>query len=249
MSFGGTMIVHDAVRLDYCVDIALRSLAQICDEVIVVEAESTDHTRDILDAVKHDYDQITIISMPWTPSRNGEWLSALTNEARMRLKSDTHISLQADEVLDISERALIRNLEPGRGYMLRRLNFWFDHKHLLPANRVCSSWVVRIAPQAWPSYGDAEGLLPCGPTGICNAHIYHYGFLRHAKPLASKIRECTESFFGVIDPIHLDVENRGAEALIDPKHNTAVTMKELAPFTGSHPDITHQWLSDRGFKL
>ena len=41
---GGTMILHNPFKYDYCVKEALYSLLQVCDQVVVVDAESDDGT-------------------------------------------------------------------------------------------------------------------------------------------------------------------------------------------------------------
>lgn len=247
---GGTMIVHDGERLDYCWREALASLLAYCEQVVVVDGESTDGTREALRIIALSEPRLSVLSRPWVPSPLGRWLSALTNEARLALKTPMHVNLQADEVLgdDVFE-ALTEHVMKEDSAHCFRYNFWGDAQHYTPPNRTCSTHIVRVAPTGMPSVDDAESLLSVLPPREPVVHIYHYGFIRRAAGFVAKSREVQHAFFGNVDPIVDEVEKVGMQVLTSPQWPTAVTAKELVTFTGTHPQRIHAWLRERGYTV
>jgi septum formation topological specificity factor MinE len=248
LTLGGTMIAHRAVEYDYCLKAALMSLMDVCDEVVVVATEeSHDGTHDLLAKLRTD--KLKVIHRQWVPSSKGKWLADLTNEARLSLSTEMHLSLQADEVLHHDDYPLLRQMASTKDvYRLNRINFWYDHRHQLPPEVKVGSRIIRMAPVNVPSGGDAQALdWPYACSS--NARIFHYGFIRRAQALSAKGRPFVKAINGGEDPLWDDVDARGAPALIDAKNATAVTLDQLLPFVGTHPVRAHEWLTDHRFKV
>ena len=245
-SIGGTMIVHNAQRGDYCLEAALRSLAMACDEVVVVDAQSDDDTGDILEVISDAYSpKIRVVGAEWRPSPKGAWLADLTNHARSYLKSPWHFNLQADEVLsENAGDALHRAALAEQPLIVYRLNFWGDNWHLLPEGVVCSHWVFRFAKTSVPSVGDAESLSPDPNWKPAEFQIFHYGFIRSGQGFHEKSVPMQEAFFGTHDSILDRIPAEGMEVLLE-RH----PKQELRRFEGRHPKCAHRWLSEHGYRL
>ncbi len=250
MTLGGTLIVRNAIALDYCLQAAIDSLLGVCDRVIVLDGYSDDGTWQWLTKTYLYNPRVKLMLHKWEPCSMGTWLSDLTNRAAAQLDTDMQINLQADETLHEDDYPLIRQLAAtGHTYALERLNFWHDHRHLLRPHVKVGSTIVRLAPSDALSFGDAQGLEAKRGWQPSKVRIYHYGFIRKAPALAAKGRQMQQAFFGVQDSIWDAVEAEGAGALTDVKHATAVPLEQLVPYTGTHPKAAHRWLLDHGYAL
>lgn len=245
MKVSGTMIVHNGIEGDYCFRESVRSMLAVCDEVVALDADSTDGTMQALVDMASEDSKLNIVSAAWQSSPMGKWLSDLTNSARLHCRFDWHLNLQADEVIDPSAAEEIRKSAWLRqGLCMPRLNFWGDHRHVLP-NGVCvSSWVYRFAPTRVPSVGDAESLNPVGSKyQPSKCRIFHYGFIRKAAGFVAKSIPMQEAFFGTHDPLIDRVPAEGMKVLLE-----SHPMHELLPFSGEHPKVAHDWLKERGYE-
>jgi hypothetical protein len=252
LTLGGTMIVHNAIERDYCVTEAVQSLCGLCDQVVILDASSTDGTlAELSNLNTSQHCQYRVISgYPWQPNGNGAWLADLTNKARATLDTMMHVNLQADEVLHEEDYSLIRKMsDTGGVYTLERLNFWGDNKHLLPTGEKVGTHIVRLAPTNVPSVGDAQALEWSPGCVKSRARIFHYGFIRSANGFVAKSIDMMSNWGFGLDPILEGVERNGMEALLDPKYATAVTRSRLSEYTGGHPLIAHNWLKKRGYTV
>lgn len=246
-TLGGTLIAHNCLSFDYCIKEAIESLLPVCDQVVLLDAESTDGTLGLLKSYKSE--KVSVIQSDWIPQHAGAHLALLTNKALASLRADMHINLQADEVLHEYDYAMIReSAQSHHRIAVTRHNFWLDHRHVVPHGRTCSSTIIRIAPCYVPSTNDAESLGHTADRHIPAIRIFHYGLIRKPNCLVNKSRQMQADFWGHYDPIFDDVEQRGRAAMIDPKWSTAVKMEELIPYHGSHPKVAHGWLKERGFE-
>lgn len=243
---GGTLIVHNAIQFDYCLEASLLSLLGICDEVVVVDGESDDGTYEFLKSFNDK--KLSVIRAAWQPNSMGRWLSDLTNMARELTKSPIHLNLQADEVLHEDDYPAIERLASHkRKYSLHRINFWMDHKHRLKVGEKVSSNVVRLAPREVPSVGDAESLDPKDymKSGV---RIFHYGFIRCPKAFVAKSKPMQKAFFNTYDPMMDAIETEGKAPMTDKKRfPTAVKLEDLILYEGSHPTFAHKWLREKGY--
>jgi hypothetical protein len=250
MNLGGTLIVRNAIEFDFCVEAAVRSLLGVCDQVVVVDGYSDDGTWEWLSEFQPNVTKLAVHQEDWNPSPLGTWLADLTNKARLRLTTPMQLNLQADECLSEEDYPLIRHLaSTGQTYTLERLNFWLDHRHILPPNEKVGSTIVRLAPTSLPCVGDAQGLEHTRGWTRSQAHIFHYGFIRDPRKLAAKARPMQQAFFNTTDPIWDAVEREGLGALGDARHATAVARERLTPYHGTHPKVAHGWLREHGYNV
>jgi len=75
----GFTIVRNAVKLDYPIVPAIRSILDLCDEVVVNVGASEDETRDVVVAIGDP--RIRVLDTVWDFSRGGGTLAFETNRA------------------------------------------------------------------------------------------------------------------------------------------------------------------------
>lgn len=243
-SLGGSMILHNAVKFDYCVTESLHSLCGVCDEVVVLLAENEDETEGVARAVAEQHPgKVRFINDRWRPCQYGLWLSDLTNQARRTLNTEFHISLQADEVLHPEDYPLIRSAcREDVTTRVHRLNFWVRPDRILEHGKVCGHRICRIAPSFVPSVLDAEFLDDNERSDeMSEIRFYHYGFLRRLDAMVKKIIPMQEAWIGTHDPMFDVIEKQGRQMMDGHNGNGSI------PYHGPHPKIIAQWLHDRGY--
>ena len=245
-SLGGTMILHRALEYDYCAKEALRSLVDVCDEVVLMFSSVTSKSEfeGVFEFIpKSELRKITYHYEPWKPCMDGYWLADLTNQARRKLDTDFHLNLQADEVLHPDDYPAIRAACVGeQRTMFNRLNFWINHRQTVDHGKVCGYRVLRLAPTYVPSVGDAESLCPGTSTLVQSPmRIYHYGFIRKPIPQANKTIAMQEGWIKTHDPCLDRLKTEGLKAFEGHQDIAGV------PFRGEHPPIMKNWLLERGF--
>ena len=256
MSLGGSIFTHNAVKFDYCIREALASLCAVCDEVVVLDAESEDETVDVLNECKNNHGNLKVVTgVKWDCAPNYARLAMLANEAKSHLKTDWHFMLQADEVIqEISfpyiRCATTRN-DGNESYFCRRLNLFGDLNHYfgydIPHHKKpCSDVVIRLAKTKFDAIGDAESLGANSQT-ITNVyqeliHIFHYGFVRRDASHIDKIMNMQSWFYGpgsTPDQRVAGMTNGIYDWTLLKEKN------DLTALSLSHPKFSAEWAAER----
>src|SRR6266699_1686706 len=201
----GFTIVRNAVRLDYPIVPAIRSILDICDEVVVNVGRSDDETRDLVAGIGDP--RVRILDSVWDFSRGGGTLSFETNRAMAACGGTWGIYIQADEVLPESGAALIGAAlrrcdgEPlVEGLLVDYLHFYGDFWTIATDRH----WyrrevrVVRLGGEI-RSYQDAQGFrVGAGDRRVraraTGAQMFHYGWARPPQSLHRKVIAAQEIF-------------------------------------------------------
>jgi glycosyltransferase involved in cell wall biosynthesis len=193
--------VRNGLALDYPFIESIQSILPIVDEFIVVIGNSTDETRDVVEALYTN--KIKIIDTVWDDKlRIGGRIFA--EQANMGLDhvskdADWVFHLQADEVihekdLPAIENAMKKYLDNRRveGLLFEFLNFFGDYDHYAPSRRFHQKEIriIRNDPH-YRSYKDSQGFrwfdspvkmweeqgrkLRVKPV---DASVYHYSYVK-----------------------------------------------------------------------
>src|SRR5205807_2180649 len=101
------LILDEATStLDYPIVPAIRSILELCDEVVVNVGKSDDDTRDVVAALGDP--RIRILDSAWDFSRGSGALSHETNRAMAACRGEWGVYIQADEVLHETGAAALR---------------------------------------------------------------------------------------------------------------------------------------------
>ena len=110
MKVTGFTIIRNAVRFDYPVVEAIKSVLPLCDEFIVLVGNSDDGTKSLIENIASD--KIKIFNSQWDDSlrKGGRVLADETNKALQIISSDSTwcFYIQGDEVLHEKDIPSIR---------------------------------------------------------------------------------------------------------------------------------------------
>ncbi len=199
MNVSGFTFVKDAIKFSFPVVESIKSILPICDEFIVNVGKSDDGTLDEISAIKSE--KIKIIKSEWDANfkYKGRILAQQTDIALAKCTGDWCFYLQADEV--VHERDLDRILkrmeeelsdERVEGLIFNWLHFYGDYSTFINSYHWYQREVRIIRNfRGIASWSSAQGFrlngkkLRVKDTG---AHIYHYGWVRPPKVMATKKR-------------------------------------------------------------
>jgi hypothetical protein len=257
-TLGGSMFIRNAIQFDYCVVEALESLCGVCDEVVIVDASSTDGTLDLLVEAQKRHNNLRVVpGANWECHEKFERLRILADIAKSYLKTDWHFMLQADEVIHEQSFRTIRQAIKNKNfdaYFVRRMNLWGDLNHYIrydiaQEHKPVSDTVVRLAKIDAPAHGDAESLAVnparCGDQLLDQILIMHYGFVRRDANMIDKTISMQSWFWGPgSQPDHRVVEmaNKGGTRF---EWEVMKTREMLDRIPVSHPKFVKQWAETR----
>jgi hypothetical protein len=242
----GFTVVRNAVRLDYPIVPAIRSILELCDEVVVNVGKSDDDTRDLVAGLNDP--RVRILDSVWDFSRGSGVLAHETNRAMTACRGAWGVYIQADEVLhEAGATVLRRRLEEWdrdprvEGLLVDYLHFFGDFDTVATDRHWYRREVraVRLG-QDIRSYQDAQGFrvgpalrrVRARPTG---ARMFHYGWARPLQSMRRKLVAAQDVF-----PEHAD---RLAARAAQPEALGWTPL--LRRFTGAHPDAAQSWIAPR----
>jgi len=257
MSLGGNVCIRDGDKLDYPWREAVQSLLPICDVVVVCDGGSTDGTLEAIREWCERESKLRLCCYPWTdPKAEIDFWVKWLNFAREHVPCTHHIQLDADEILDEhSYHAVKRYRDWNQRHALtcHRLNYWRDHRHLVPHGVCLGHLVTRLAPtDVWmPS----DGQHPLGHDCLSMAvksdiKIHHYGFLRRPSAYFEKSKRLHGYFFGSYDDrlTKAEADTVHGGNWMDEIKNVEWT-NQLIQYDGPHPVLAHRWLNERGYHV
>ncbi len=241
----GFTIVRNAVTLDYPIIPAVRSLLDVCDEVVVNVGRSDDGTRELVAGLGDP--RVRILDTVWDFSRGSTALAVETDRAMAACRGAWGLYVQADEVLDERGAEILKQRvgEWDRdarveGLLVDYLHFYGDFDTLATDRHWYRREVrcVRLG-QDVRSYQDAQGFR-VGPeerrvrARATGARMFHYGWARPPAALRRKLAASRDIFTEVPDR----TAARAARGRLD-------WTPLLRRFTGEHPRAAHDWVAER----
>ncbi len=243
MRISGFLFARNAVKLDYPLAEALRSILPVVDELVVAVApgDPDDDTRGLVESL--DDPRIVIVDAVWDDSRREQIYADLTNVALERCTGDWCLYIQADEALHEDDLPGLRDrfeelLDDRRveGLLFDYLHFFGDYDHIQPGH----GWYqreIRAIRGGTPirSVRDAQSFRYPDQTRIdvarAGARVFHYGWVRHPRFMQAKVRE----FWSHRKPIaEVEAEYGGTEEF------DYGPLGRLPRFDGTHPAVMHE---------
>lgn len=244
-TLGGSTFIKNGLTYDYNFIETIDCLLEFCDQVAVVDAGSTDGTKEMILEKYGNNPKVKIWCFEpsiWDTIAGKEKLVYFTDRAIDLLTTDWNFYLQCDEILHEKSYEFVRRaIElPNESYLCRRINLWKNPFLQLnvPQNRMpCSDIVLRLAKVKYKSYGDAESLCTDSTSDkfIDAIKIFHTGFVRKREVMKAKIHNMQVGVFGMSnhDP-KLDLEET-----FNP--NLWFSDEDLKPITEPLPKIIQKW--------
>ena len=239
----GFTIVRNAVQLDFPIVPAIRSILDVCDEVVVNVGKSEDGTRDLVASLADP--RIRILDAEWDMSQRNRVLAAETQRTMAACRGAWAIYIQADEVLHEDGARILKERvaewdrdDRVEGLLVQYLHFYggFD---VVAANRRWYRREVRCVRLGRDirSHRDAQGFR-VGPelrrirARLTDAVMFHYGWARPAKAIDEK-RRADRALYPW----------RGAEG--DTPGRPLDWIPLLRRYSGPHPAAVAAWMAER----
>jgi glycosyltransferase involved in cell wall biosynthesis len=253
MKVTGFTFIRNAVRFDYPIVEAVRSILPLCDSVIVALGASDDGTEELVQSI--DPAKVKIVPTVWddTIREGGRVLAEETNKALAAVPTDSDWALyiQGDEVLHehsyeplttAMQRLLFaRNVD---GLLFNYLHFYGSYDYVGTSPNWYRNEIRLFKPnRGVTSYRDAQGFRKGAEEKLSvvpvDAWIYHYGWV---KPPAAMQRK-QETFNRLWHNDEWVRENIAAGDEFD----YVAHVRELARFKGTHPGVMLDRIRDRNW--
>lgn len=197
MMLSGATFVRNAIKFDYPVVEAIRSILPICDEFVVNVGESEDQTLELVSAIGDP--KIRIIVSKWDDNirTGGKILADQTNIALNNCRGDWIFYIQADEVVHEKHLDRIRKMAEMAFPIKEIEGLLFDFKHFFGSHFLVKDergWYrreIRIIRNGIgvTSWKDAQGFR-IGARKLRVVHsgatVYHYGHARNPAVMQAK---------------------------------------------------------------
>jgi len=253
MFVSGFSFVRNAVKLDYPVIEAIKSILPLVDEFVMVVGNSDDATLELINSIGDS--KIRIVHSVWDDSlrQGGRVLAEETNKALAEINpdSDWAFYIQGDECIHEKYHPTIKqalidfkddvNIE---GLLFKYLHFYGSFDFVGDSR----SWyrnevrIVKNLPGV-KSYKDAQGFRINDrklKVKALDAYVYHYGWVRHPKYQMAKQLEANKFWH---DDTWINKRFNADEqfdySLID----------SLAHFKGSHPAVMQKRIDEMNWEF
>lgn len=248
-TLAGSLFAYNAISQDYNLSESVQCLKQFCDEVIIVDAGSTDGTSELIKTFQDRKTKVVLCdNEEWEQQKGSQKLAYFQNKAIPYITSEWNFLLQSDEILHERSYQWVRMAmqENEEGFLCKRINLWGTPYFQLnvPHNRKpCSDVVLRLAKTGYESYGDGESInAQCTDKYVEQIVIYHFGFVRKREIHVEKIRHMQEQVFQTT----ADTKLNGMK-IFDP-YKWFDKEKDLIPIQEPLPAIMKHWAEERNYK-
>lgn len=249
MKVCGFTIVKNAVRFDYPVVEAIRSILPACDRFIVAVGDCDDGTRELIASI--DDERIEIIDTVWDPAlkEGGRVLAVETNKALDAIPAgyDWCFYIQADEVMHERYLPSVRAAMEAHlgnpavdGLVFRYRHFYGTYDYVADSRR-WYRYEIRIVrnDRGIRSWNDAQGFRRRDGSkltgAMSGAEMYHYGWVRPPRLMKQKVEGAKQ--YWSIDSKHIRKMDHPAEEYLYEQNYDS-----LQRFGGSHPAVMHDRL-------
>lgn len=251
MFVSGFTFIRNAVRYDYPILEAIRSILPLCDEVVVAVGRSEDGTRELIEGLGDP--RIRIIDTEWDDSlrEGGRVLAVETNKALAAVapQSDWCVYIQGDEVLHEDGLPAVREAmrtadDRVDGLLFAYTHFYGSYDYVGASAGWYRHEIRAIRPgRGIFSYRDAQGFrkAPDRPLNVVRvgATVHHYGWVK--EPAAMQRKQ--ESFHRMWhDDAWVAQHVVPAEAF-----DYGRELRHLARFTGTHPAVMAERIARRNW--
>ncbi len=243
MKVTGFSFVRNAIKFDYPIVEAIKSVLPVCDDFIIAVGDSEDGTEDLIKSIAPD--KITILRTTWDDSlrKGGKVLADETNKVIQALPEDSDWAfyIQGDEVMHEKYIDTVRDTMQLHKNNKKVQGLLFNYQHFYGSYNFVGSpvnWyrrevrIIRNDKRIY-SYKDAQGFR-VGDNQKLNvatvdAEISHYGWVR--KPEAMQKKSETMSRYWHSDAwIKENIKKRESYIYGEERQN-------LYPFEGTHPKL------------
>lgn len=246
MKVSGFTLCRNGVRLGFPFRESIKSLAPLCDEIVVALGEGEDNTAEELQKLAKELPcELKIIHTQWDPNliKGGSILAEQTNIALDQTEHEIVFYLQGDEVLHDEDYPVIRKDLQRLNESKEAASIVFQWVHFFgdPNTYAHSRKWYRKEIRAFKkssglrSYKDAQSFRKkvgndwiTLPAIESSARVLHYGWVRPAELMTVKANEF-QQLWGKKGNIKID-------GIFQPQYG-------IYAFEGSHPAVMKDYLA------
>ena len=256
MKVSGFSFIKNALKYDFPIAEAIKSILPICDEFVVAVGESDDDTLDLIAQI--DPDKIKIIETQWDESlrEGGQVLALETDKAFAQISEDSDWAfyIQGDEVvhekyLDTIYQGMLQCKEDLSidGLLFKYLHFYGSFDYVGDS----SKWykheirVIRNDKSIY-SYRDAQGFRKGDNEKLrvkaIDAYMYHYGWVKEPETMQIKLENNSKYWH----------DDRWIDDNVRTENNSYAYdrhVSELKLFPGEHPQVMKERIEAKNWKF
>lgn len=241
-TISGFTFIRNGVELGYPFIESIKSLLPIVEEFVIAVGQSSDNTLELIQALNEP--KIRIIETVWNEkmSERGFVYAQQKMIAQYSCVGDWAFYLEGDEVLHENDlekiKEAVKNYHDDKrveAIAFKYLHFYGDANTYLdsPAWYKTEVRMIRNSIRSYAPDGlfwvimdkHKKGRMP--NAKVCNAHIYHYGYVRRSDYMQQKINQVSK--YWESEAVKFDYGN--------------IDNQTLKRFTGTHPKIVKDWLN------
>lgn len=257
MKISGFSYIRNGFTYQYPFLESIQSILPVCDEFVIAVGNSTDGTREAIEALNDP--KIRIVDTVWDEQMRtgGTIFAQQANIALDACTGDWLFHIQADEIIHENDLPTIRTAiekadadERVEGLLFDFLNFYGSYNYL-NGSRYQHKKEIRIVRAGLDvrSYRDSQGFRKFPPeltqqsgfkgeklrVRAIGVPVYHYSYVRPPKEMSQKSRYFS-SFY--LDDAQLEKHFAGHQ---DEANYYAI--ERVLPFTGTHPAVMADWIA------
>lgn len=248
MKVSGFTLCRNGVRLGFPFRESIRSLAPLCDEIVVACGAGEDNTLEELQKLASELIpcELRIIQTTWDPAlvKGGSILAQQTNVALEACKNEIVFYIQGDEVLHDEDYPIIkRDLErleqnsEAASLVFQWVHFFGDPQTVAHSRKWYRKEIRAFKKSSGlKSYKDAQsfrkfvnGEWSTLPAIESQARVLHYGWVRPADLMALKTNEFQHWWHG-------KKGKADKESIFRPQYG-------IFPYHGTHPLVMQSYLA------
>jgi len=257
MKVSGFTFIKNAVKYDYPIVEAIKSILSLCDEFIVSLGNSEDATRELILSINSP--KIKIFDSIWNENlrENGQVLADETNKALQNVSTDSDWAfyIQGDEIvhekyLDNIKKAMLKwkDISNVEGLLFKYLHFYASYNYVGDSRRWYRNEIRIIRPNIGiTSYLDAQGFRKNGKklnVKPIDAYIYHYGWVK--SPLAQFQKNV---YFQTLWHPDSYIEEWIEQNSNDNEIYDYSNIDSIKEFTNTHPEVMKKRVSEQNWKI
>jgi hypothetical protein len=251
MKVSGFTFIRNAIKFDYPVVEAIKSILPVCDDFFVAVGNSDDKTLDIVQNI--DKQKIKIIETVWDDSpemkKGGKVFACETDKAFNAIPADTDWAfyIQGDEVIHekyldtiYSSMKKWENDKTVDGLLFNYLHFYgsYDYVGISPKWYNHEIRIIRNDKTIY-SFRDAQGFRKGNNEKLnvkpVEAYVYHYGWVKEPETMMKKAINAN-SFYQEKN-ILKQMKSKDSNGR---KEFDYSAIDALNSFTGTHPKVMEE---------
>lgn len=258
----GFTLVRNGVQFEYPFEESLRSLAKVCEAIVVNVGIGDDETLARVTKLANELgrDRFDIFESRWPlddpeKKKSGLILSEQTNLALDRCKTDWAVYLQADEVLHEDDAVKIWASVEEAGTRSEVEGLLFDYRHfygsydVIQHTRSAYRREVRAVKRSSGarSVGDAQSFRKANGEKLnvlhSGARIFHYGWVRTPEKMREKTFFMDQLYHG--DPTAADKTAGRPHSGDNYRYKKIIGLR---PFNETHPAVMQERIRAKNWK-